>query len=101
MCCHADQASQSQGQCVGKGGLCTDADMLCDDASDCSGGNVCCAEIDPGGEIKGDIQCKPSCITAGGGSVEILCNPIATSPCPGGLSCKPALKMTGYSSCQP
>lgn len=79
--------------------------MSCDDAADCGGApNVCCVELDPAGEVKKAVGCRASqaaCATSGNGSVELLCDPSASTPCPAGLSCKTALKMVGYWSCQP
>jgi hypothetical protein len=105
VCCHAQMGTSDQGSCVAKNGTCTNIRMFCDDAGDCGGGtNVCCAQLDPGGQLKTNVQCVSSpsnCTTSGNGSAVLLCDPAAVAPCPNGTSCKASSKMAGYSSCQP
>jgi len=94
-----------QGTCVAKeGGTCPDIRMFCDDANDCGGSpSVCCAKLDPGGQLTSNVQCQSSasaCTATGNGVVEYLCDPATVNPCPAGLTCKTSTQMTGYSSCQ-
>lgn len=91
MCCHGK--TDSSGTCAAVGTSCSGgtAEELCDDAGDCGGGaNVCCAHLTSTGAISGSIACvsdKSLCTPTGMGSAELLCDPTAATPCPGGMTC--------------
>ncbi len=101
-CCRSSDVSDFQGQCVAKtSGVCADTKMHCDDSGDCGGlPNVCCAEIDSGGQFMSDVRCRTTCVTSGSGSWELLCDPAAAAACPNGMSCKVSQKIKNYFSCQ-
>ncbi len=101
-CCRNPAVSTFEGQCVAANGACSDVKMFCDDNADCGGApNVCCAEIHPNGLLKGDVTCRTSCSSSGGASWEVLCYPGLPAACPSGMTCKVALKLKDYFSCQP
>lgn len=59
--------------------------MVCDDTADCSG-KVCRAHLANNGSLKAPgVECVTAvanCTSTGGGSVQILCDPTAPTPCP-------------------
>lgn len=101
-CCH-DQ-TQANGACQTAGTTCPSgsAPQACDDASDCGGTpNVCCAHLDKNGALTNAV-CETDaskCVPQGAGSVELLCNTMEQTPCPGTKTCT-AVPARGWSQCQ-
>ena len=81
-CCH-DEVGPG-GTCAAPADSCDDSqsDMECDDPGDCADA-LCCAYIDPGGELTG-AACEPSCDDGGPRTPLILCLPASADTCPTG-----------------
>ena len=98
-CCHDD--SDANGVCKTTGAGCGGGkvNQVCDDTSDCGGGtNLCCAILN--GTKLSDVHCVTSMAACTGGSGhQFLCDPNATMPCPGALTCQPDA-MWGWHHCQ-
>jgi hypothetical protein len=63
--------------------------LKCGDAADCSGGDVCCVDLDiesafSGGAVTGSSSCKATCPTGTGEGQ--LCS--SDSECPSGVDCE-------------
>jgi hypothetical protein len=90
-CCHDTQTSN--GNCQLKAGTCVagQVEMECDDSADCGGlPKICCAHIAANGTIKNNVGCVNSttnCTATGGESAQYLCDPNASPPCPGTMTC--------------
>ena len=74
-------------------GCTTGYPLHCDDVTDCTGGDVCCATFS-GSQLTGST-CQPSCT---GASKAQLCD--VDAECPRGETCKPYASIPGYSACQ-
>ncbi len=80
--------------------------LPCDDRADCTGGDVCCANIHASGSVN-SVQCvtAPDCAAIGAGNSGYeLCDPNAPVPCTGGLTCSSnstgASELNAYDTCQ-
>ena len=74
----------------------------CDSANDCGAG-VCCAHIKTGMAGLQNVMCVGSvgmCAPTGGGTIEILCDPNAATPCTTGSCTGASMLGSGYHTCQ-
>ena len=88
---------EAPGGCNG-GGTATLA-ITCDDAHDCTNGDVCCVSVDQQ-DIATDVVCRApnECVQAGRG---VVCDPAAPNPCPSGKTCEPSQQtLPGYTICR-
>ncbi len=88
------------GTCEAVGAACTNTSVPCDSADDCPGGGaVCCEAIQGGSPHVSCSQNSNQCTSQLSG--ELLCDPSAANPCPGGKSCTKASPLGGaYHLCQ-
>lgn len=90
-------------KCTGKQACCADsqltcaesctglyATLLCDDASDCPVGQVCCADLErlDSGDINVSLHGSTCRVSCAGPNQPRLCAPLAANPCDG-KSCVP------------
>lgn len=76
--------------------------ISCDDATDCTNGNVCCALVDQNTGI-GSVECRPSCKGQSNIRAGILCNPNAqVDQCANisNTSCQESFMLPGYFVCR-
>jgi hypothetical protein len=90
-CCHAETGAN--GFCRATSTSCGASyiSMPCSDSFDCGGqSNICCASLDPGGQLVA-VSCQPSTATCVpinmNSSIRYLCDPAASTPCPGQMTC--------------
>lgn len=101
LCC-ADKTT-GRGSClaVADAGTCTGKPIYCDSAADCGGaGAVCCAEYS--GSFK-RAECRASasaCVSDTSTTVEVWCDPMAPSPCPGTKFCTGTSAIGPFHTCQ-
>lgn len=77
--------------------------LRCDDKTDCSLGQVCCAAFDSGGGGYRGSQCSFTCTVSPipGTTAVQLCDPKnPVSECDAGKTCSPSGSLPGYSYCK-
>jgi hypothetical protein len=89
-------ACTAAGQCNGGGNT---LEIACDDAHDCTGGQVCCVSASQQNTAT-EVLCRTVADCQQQGRA-VVCDPSAATPCPSGKSCQPSQQtLPGYNICR-
>jgi hypothetical protein len=94
MCCQTFVGGSWSASCVAS--FCVSTDIHCDGPEDCSGGQVCCAQISGTGNYFTDFTCQGAAACTGDRRVVCGTDP---SVCPSSTTCKATNSPPGYMYC--